>query len=350
MARTLNSTQQTNVEAGSTRPIYLVEWQHAGTTEYLSCSGDVTYDGQLYSEGGLTITSLEDSKTATLVLPATATRVTQIQNNDWRLGICKITAILAAPSDTPTYSASDGVLMLDGVIEQTSFAGETISVIAKCKYYTGALVPKFTYDDVVTETPAVGTTSTWEDENYSYEQWLKTTAAIQKLVRPGVNPQVTGRPSVSQINEFDPIEDTGYKLLTAEGVNIPVVYGRGSVAGHVFAEGEYSGSKFVGVAWCMGEVQSVEKVFINDAEVPATVTAKHYRGTTTQTVSPALQLYTSTSPQFSDDLILRTPAGNVGICYSVFNIPTSAISGAPRFRAIIQGRLVDDPSSTGEDL
>ena len=108
MARTLNSTQQTNVEAGSTRPIYLVEWQHAGTTEYLSCSGDVTYDGQLYSEGGLTITSLEDSKTATLVLPATATRVTQIQNNDWRLGICKITAILAAPSDTPTYSASDG--------------------------------------------------------------------------------------------------------------------------------------------------------------------------------------------------------------------------------------------------
>lgn len=349
MARDLSSAKQANIEAGATRPIYLVEWQHSGLTEYLSCSGDITYDGQAYTAGGLTISSMEDGKTATILLPATSTRIAEIQNNTWRLGICKITAILAAPGDSPTYAAADGDLMLDGVIEQTTFSGELISVIAKCKYYRGALVPRFTFDDVVSVVPAVGSTSEWEGENYSYEQWLKTVAAIQKLVRPGVNPQVTGRLSTTQVNNFAPAEQSGYKLLTAQGVHIPIVYGRATVPGFIFADGEYSGSKFIGVAWCMGEVFSVEKVFINDAEIPATVTAKHYRGTTTQTVSPALQLYTSMSPVFSDDLILRTPAGNVGICYSVFNIPSGAISGAPRFRAIIQGRMVEDPSSTATD-
>lgn len=350
MARELTSTQHTNVEAGATRPIYLVEWQHSGTTEYLSCSGTVQYGSgspvQTYTAGGLTVTGIEDSKTATIVLPATADRITEILGNTWRGGVCKITAILAAPGDTPLYSAAQGLLMLDGVIETSTFSGETITVVAKCKYYTGALVPRFTFNDVTGIIPAVGSVSTWEGENYSYEQWLKTVAAIQRVVRPGVNPQVTGRPSTSQVNTFTQTEQTGYKLLTAEGVHIPVVYGRASVPGFIFADGEYSGDKFIGVAWCMGEVFSIEKVFINDAELPSTVTAKHYRGTTTQTVSPALQLYTSTSPQFSDDMILHAPAGDVGICYSVVRIPASAISGAPRFRAIINGRLVEDPTST----
>jgi len=350
MARELTSTQQTNVEAGATRPIYLVEWQHSGTTEYLSCSGTVQYGSgspvQTYTAGGLTIAGIEDSKTATIVLPATADRITEILGNTWRGGICKITAILAAPGDTPLYSSADGLLMLDGLIEASTFSGETITVTAKCKYYTGALVPRFTFNDVTGIIPAVGSVSTWEGENYSYEQWLKTVAAIQRLVRPGVNPQVTGRPSTSQVNSLAPVEQTGYKLLTAEGVHIPIVYGRASVPGYIFADGEYSGDKFIGVAWCLGEVFSVEKVFINDAEVPSTVRAKHYRGTTTQTVSPALQLYTNTSPVFSDDMILHAPAGDVGICYSVFNIPASAISGAPRFRAIINGRIVEDPTST----
>jgi len=349
MARELTSTQHTNVEAGATRPIYLVEWNHSGTTEYLSCSGTVQYGSgspvQTYTAGGLTITGIEDSKTATIVLPATAARITEILGNTWRGGVCKITAILAAPGDTPLYSAADGLLMLDGVIETSTFSGETISVVAKCRYYTGALVPRFTFNDITGIIPAVGSVSTWEGENYSYEQWLKTTAAIQRIVRPGVNPQVTGRPSTTQVNSLAPVEQTGYKLLTAEGVNIPIVYGRVSVPGYIFADGEYSGDKFIGVAWCMGEVFSIEKVFINDAEIPSTVKAKHYRGTTYQTVSPALQLYTNTSPQFSDNMILTTPAGDIGICYSVFNIPASAISGAPRFRAIINGRLVEDPTS-----
>lgn len=352
MARELSSTQQTNVEAGSTRPIYLIEWQHSAATEYLSCSGDITYNGQLYGGGDPDdppkITGLVDSKTATIQTPATSERVSEIQNNLWRLGICKITAILASPSDGDTFTTADGILVLDGVIERSTFSGEYVTTTVKCKYYTGALVPRFSFNDVV-DPPAVGTVSEWEGENYSYEQWLKTVAAIQSLVRPGVNPQVTGRQSVTQINSFESVEDPGQKLLTAEGVKIPIVYGRASVPGYVFAEGEFGGNKFVGVAWCMGEVFSVEKTFINDAVVPSTVTAKHYRGTTTQTVSPALQLYTNTSPQFSDDMILRTPAGDIGICYSVFNIPSGAISGAPRFRAIIQGRLVEDPTSTATD-
>jgi len=341
----LTSTEQTNVEAGATRPVYLVEWRFAASVEYLSCSGAITYDSQVYTEGGLKLISREDGKTATLSLPATSSRVAQIQANTWRGGICKITSILASTADGPTYALAVGHLVLDGVIEKASFSGEVITVIAKCKYYRGALVPRYVYDDV-TSTPAVGSTSTWESENYSYEQWLKTTAAIQRLVRPGVNPQVTGRPSASAVNSFVPVENTGYKLLTAQGVYIPIVYGRASVPGHVFVEGLDAGAKYVGVAWCMGRVNSVEAVFINDEIVPTTVTAKHYLGTTTQTVSPALQSYTATSPQFSDDMILRTPAGNVGICYSVFRIPTSAISGAPRFRAIIQGRIVADPTST----
>ena len=350
MARTLTSTQQTNVTAAATRPIFLVKWTHSGATEYLSCSGSVTFDGQAYTAGGINIRQVEDSNTATLMLPATSTRIGEVTSGSWRGGTCVIYAIAAAPGDTPTYSASDGITVLDGIIESSKFANEQITVVAKNKYFIGALCPRYLVNDVSSQVPAVGSTFEFDGEVYNYEQWLATNTQIQRLVRPGTNPQFRGRPTTTDVNSFNVIPKTGYQPITGEGTYIPVIYGRASVPGYIFADGTYGSAKIIGVIWCMGEVFSVEEAYINDVKVReygTGVLAYHYRGTTNQTVDPYLQAFVASSPQFDEDLVLDTYQGSIGICYSVFLINQSVITGPPQFRAVIQGRLVEDPDGDG---
>ena len=100
MPRDLTVAQQANAEAASTRPVHVIAWEHSGSEELLSCTGDIILDSKLYTAGGLKVSSIQDDKAATITLPATSARIAEIQNNDWRGGTCKIYAIPAAPGDS----------------------------------------------------------------------------------------------------------------------------------------------------------------------------------------------------------------------------------------------------------
>lgn len=352
MSRSLTTTQQGNLTANATRPIFLVKWAWNGTTEYLSCSGAVTFDSSPYTAGGINIRQIEDSKTATLFLPATSTRVTELLSNDWRGASCVIYAIAASPSDSPTYSASDGITVLDGIIESAQYAGDTLTVTAKCKYYIGAQVPRFIVNEISTQVPGVGASYNWDDDQYDYRQWVQSNTRIQRLVRPGTNAQFIGRPSTSDVNEFSQIENTGFEPITGAGAYIPLVYGRASVPGKVFIDLDYddggSAVKVIGVVWCMGPIASIENVYINNAQIASNgVRVRHYLGNVNQITDFGLRDVLSTSPQFDEDLIFDLPAGSIGVAYSVFIIDASTLSTAPAFRAVIKGRIVEDTDSLG---
>ena len=351
MARTLTAGQTTNVEAASTRPIYIIDFGHSGATEYLSCSGDVTYGGQAYTGGELRVTQIVDSDVATITMPATSTRVTEVTTSTWRNGSVVIRLIPGAPGDSGTYTSSpdEAIVVMDGIIQSSNMSGEVITVTVKNKYFTGALAPRLRLDQIAHHIPPVGSTSTWDSEEYSHEAWLKVTAAIQQVTRPGVQPSVVGRPSASQINEAtDPAQNTGYNIISGEGVAVPIVYGRTAVEGFVFADYTAPGGvKYVGVAWCLGQVNSVEQVFISDSPLPTSgVAVRHYKGTATQGVDSWLS---NNITGYSDDMVFHFGGGDVGVCYSVFRISPSIINGPPKFRAVIQGRLVNDPSSSSTD-
>lgn len=356
--RSLSSGQLTNLAASQTRPIFIVEWQHSGSTEYISCSGDITYGGQVYvsansspNYGGVNISRIEGSKTATLTLPATSTRITEVQNGTWRQGTCIIRAIPGLPGDSGTYTSSpeQGILILDGIIESSSFSGEIITVQAKCKYYSGDIFPFLQLSEVANWIPAVGDAFEYNNQVYTHEQWYKTTAEIQRLTRPGIQPTVI-RPSVAKVNEFTPTQSkTGYQIVTGEGVYLPLVYGRRDVPGYVIVNTTATNNdRIIAVAWCLGEVFQIEKCFVGDSELPPDVTMQHYRGTTWQEPNPGLISFID---GYADDLVFDIPTSGspgflkVGVAYTVFNFGTAAVSNLQGFRAIIQGRLVTDPDA-----
>jgi len=150
-----------------------------------------------------------------------------------------------------------------------------------------------------------------------------------------------GNLSAQQIAAISPTRKEVTIQATADNSPIRIVYGETTIAGDVFAYGLVSGDLVVGVAWCYGEIESVERCYINDEELPISgVTVTHYLGTTWQTADSDLQAAIAT---FDDDMVLSTPDGSVGIAYSVFRIDPSAIATAPRFHAVIKGAKVDDP-------
>ncbi|MDP3228404.1 MAG: hypothetical protein Q8N13_10570 [Acidovorax sp.] len=151
----------------------------------------------------------------------------------------------------------------------------------------------------------------------------------------------SGHMPAQEINELanDPRELTA--TVTARGALIPVLYGRRDVPGLVFAYGKSGTSLVIGYIWCVGEVDAVEAVYLNDAAVPVGVTVTSYLGTPTQGVDAALAAAVAA---YADTLRIDVPGGGkLGLCYSVVTIAPGKLSGFPRARAVIRGRKVLDP-------
>ncbi len=124
--------------------------------------------------------------------------------------------------------------------------------------------------------------------------------------------------------------DAAETQATVGGNNalVPIVFGQQRVGGRIAAIA-IDDHMYVAVVWCMGEVDSVVSVTINDEELPSGVTATHYTGTAGQTTDATLAAKIA---GFADAM--------VGICYSVFNIRPGKTSGFPRFAAVIKGLKV----------
>ena len=151
----------------------------------------------------------------------------------------------------------------------------------------------------------------------------------------------SGRMPASEINQLanEPRELT--VTVAARGALIPVLYGRRDVPGLVFASGKKGANLVMAYIWCIGEVDAVEAVYLNDDVIPAGVTVTSYLGTPTQGVDPTLA---AALAAYGDTLRVTMPGGGrLGVCYSVVEIAPGAIGGFPRARAVIRGRKVLDP-------
>lgn len=146
-----------------TRPIYLLQLNHSGTVEYLSCSGECTFDSQVYTPGGASIGNVVNAKEATVVVPNSPARVDELQTNAWRDGICKLYYIPALPADGNAFVVADAILMLDGIIDSSGLRGETLNIVAKNKWLTGNMSPVYTFDQVCNHIPPAGSTLEWDN-------------------------------------------------------------------------------------------------------------------------------------------------------------------------------------------
>jgi hypothetical protein len=161
----LTAGQLSNVGEVATRPINIMSIEHSGSEELLSCSGDLSYDGDTYTGGGVNIQRIENTRSATLTMPATATRITESQNGTWRGGTCKIYSIPALPTDSNIFAAADGVMVLDGVILTSSFVQDKIKLTIVHINLDGNYTPRNLIDEACNHVPSPGTILSWEGEN-----------------------------------------------------------------------------------------------------------------------------------------------------------------------------------------
>jgi len=169
MSRTLTTSQNTAVDSGSTRPIFVTQINHSGTIEYLSSSGELIFDGLPYVPG-IRISSIQDASAATIEFPWSPARVAEIQSGAWRGGVCRVWAVPALPDEeSPVYDLADGILMLDGQIRASSFSGDRVSVSAAHVSAISKLSPRHTFESVCSFIPASGSKIIWEGEVLTLE-------------------------------------------------------------------------------------------------------------------------------------------------------------------------------------
>lgn len=162
---------------------------------------------------------------------------------------------------------------------------------------------------------------------------------------PDANFTVTGSGTLTttEINDKANTPRDLTATVTAHGSSLPLLYGRRDIPGLIFALGYISTDLVIGVIWCMGEIDAIENIYINDAVVPASpnVIVTNYLGTPSQTVNTTLQ---SAIAGYNDSMRVQVPGGSyIGIAYSVFRIKVGALTAFPKFRAVCRGRKVYDP-------
>lgn len=156
---------------------------------------------------------------------------------------------------------------------------------------------------------------------------------------------VGGTVTAEALNDFktEPRELT--LTVAAKDALVPVMYGRRDAPGLLFVKGMAGSDLLVGFLWCVGEIDAIEAIYINDALPPTgagNVIITNYMGTPTQGVDPTLAANVA---GYADTLRVPIPGGGfLGLAYTVMRIPPGKISGFPRTaRAVIRARKVYDP-------
>jgi hypothetical protein len=123
--------------------------------------------------------------------------------------------------------------------------------------------------------------------------------------------------------------------LVVAGQNNPlrIIYGRQIVGGDIIAIGGHDGNLVLACVWGEGEIDAVERYWINGLDPHPNIVATHYTGTSTQNPDPTL------AEAFSKGLFVYQDS-LPNVAYSVFEIQPNVCSGFPEITALIRGLKV----------
>lgn len=150
-----------------------------------------------------------------------------------------------------------------------------------------------------------------------------------------------------EINSFRAEGTTNGVESTAAGAPVPPAFGNVTIPGLISLSGvDAGGNGIYRVFWCAGEIYQIDDCYINGAALPASVEVHHYRGAPHQGVDDLVESittlvgYSETMVRSNNDSLI--PSSLSAVAYSVFKIPAGAITGAPRFQAVLRGAVVYD--------
>jgi hypothetical protein len=121
---------------------------------------------------------------------------------------------------------------------------------------------------------------------------------------------------------------------------LPIIYGE-DVVGPIISLAKVIGNELVlRCLWCLGEVEEVVKVTLDDGTVPTGMVMTHYVGRSDQQPDPYLAAHIA---GYADSCVVPIGVETFGVCYSVIRVQARTGVGFPRLLARIKGRKVRDP-------
>lgn len=167
MGRDISSEQFNRRNAAATEEVYLIRWEHSGSMETISTSGQRVFDGESYS-GGVFDKVSTNGLNATLTLPADSNRAAEVNNGTWRgRKICKIYSVAADAGMAETFTVDQAFLVMDGIIETSGIANGRITVKVVHKNLSGKNTPRHNYNRVSSLLTPIGSVVSNDDDRFT---------------------------------------------------------------------------------------------------------------------------------------------------------------------------------------
>lgn len=170
MSRDLPLLQLQNAEKQVTEPLLLVLWAHSGAEETLSCSAEAVLDGRNYLATGIEVSGLVIGDSATVTIPATRDRITEVNTGTYRNQVCKIYSVAANTAQEDNFDMHEAVIALDGIIVASEFTGSEIKASILHKSVVGNLTPRNNISEVANHIPPAGTVLVSTKQNTELER------------------------------------------------------------------------------------------------------------------------------------------------------------------------------------
>lgn len=134
--------------------------------------------------------------------------------------------------------------------------------------------------------------------------------------------------------------------IAGAGAFVPFGYGEFRTGPLIGQVANHNNRLVMLLVWCLGEVEAIDGLYLSDGTpAPASVTATHYTGTTTQGVDPTLA---AAIAGWNNNLVATVRGQSIGLAYTVVEITAATDMGSPQFIAQIRGRKVYDPRDVGQ--
>ena len=163
------------------------------------------------------------------------------------------------------------------------------------------------------------------------------------VLPPWTPPEQNNTPGSGDIN--DVAVSISKRTLTVSPFNtfVPILLGEDTIGPIQTLIKVESGFLYLRHVWCIGEVEQVINVELEDGSVPTGTIFTHYKGAASDGIDNTLQ---NLIPGYSDTMAVAFGSAVVRLCYSVIKTPITSLEGFPKWRARIKGLKVRDPRAS----
>lgn len=170
MSRDVGLQQLQNARGVITDPLVLIFWLHSGSEERFSCSDPVALDGKNYEAVGAAVSNLVIGESAVITVPATPSRVSEVNLRTYSHQSCKLYIIPANPQEQDNFTLNQAVLALDGIISFSSFGKGTVQASVVHKNMTESKSPRINISQLANHIPPAGTVILSTKQNLELER------------------------------------------------------------------------------------------------------------------------------------------------------------------------------------